>query len=134
MMVVLLIAMGAVFALLFVVNNLIRAAQGREKVSFFETLLAFLALILPLLALVNNNTSEQPLALVNTAAIGIALVVILAGVATLLVERRKPELKLNQRRGLLGIGVGGLLIARYEVCEEQHGKFGCSAAHSGGRR
>jgi hypothetical protein len=108
-MVMLMIATGAVFALLFIVNNLLRA--GREKVGFLDTLLGFLALILPLLALVNNNASERPLALVNTAAIGIAVVVILASVVTLLVERRKPELKLNQRRGLLGIGVGVLLIA-----------------------
>jgi hypothetical protein len=111
MMVVLLIAMGALFALLFIVNSLLRAAQGREKVSFFETLLAFLALTLPLLALVNNNASEQPLRLVNTAAIGIAVVVIVAGVMTLLVEQRKPERKLSQRRSVLEIGVGVLLVA-----------------------
>jgi hypothetical protein len=106
----LLIAMGALFALLFIVNSILRAAQGREKVSFSETLLAFLALILPLLALVNNNASEQPLLLVNTAAIGIAVAVIVAGIVTLLVEQRKPGRKLNQRRSLLGLGVGALLI------------------------
>lgn len=109
-MVILLIAAGALFALLFIVNSILRAAQGHEKVSFFETLLAFLALTLPLLALVNNNGSEQPLRLVNTAAIGIAAVVIVAGIVTLLVEQRKPGHSLNQRRSVLAIGVGALLI------------------------
>jgi hypothetical protein len=56
MMVVLLIAAGALFALFFIANSLLRAA--REQISFFETLLAFLVLTLPLLALVNNNASE----------------------------------------------------------------------------
>jgi hypothetical protein len=51
------------------------------------------------------------LSLVNTAAIGMAVVVVVAGVMTLLVEQRKPERKLSQRRRVLEIGVGVLLIA-----------------------
>ena len=101
---------GVVFSLLFIVITIIRAAQGREKVSFFETLLAFLALMLPLLALVNNNASEQPLPLVSATPIGIAVMVIVIGFITLLIEQRKPGRKLNQRRGILGIGIGVLLV------------------------
>jgi len=109
MMFILLVVMGGLFALLFILNSLLRAAQAREKVSFFETLLAFLALILPLLALVNNDASEHPMALVNTATIGIGVVVIVASIITLLIELRQRERPLNQRRGILGIGVGVLL-------------------------
>src|SRR5688572_9824910 len=100
-MVMLLIAMGALFALLFIVNSFLRAAQAREKVSFFETLLAFLTLMLPLLGVVNNFVSQQRLTLVNTAAIGLGLLVIVAGIITLFIERSKPGRPLNQQRGLL---------------------------------
>jgi hypothetical protein len=110
-MVILLMAMGALFALLFIVNSFLRVARGREKVGFFETLLAFLALTLPLLGVVNNFASQQRLTLVNTAAIGLGILVVVAGIITLLIERRKPGRPFNQRRGLLEFGVGLLLVA-----------------------
>ena len=109
-MVILLVAMGAVFSLLFVLNSLLRAAQGREKVSFLETLLAFLALVFPVLALVNNTASAQPLSMVNMAAIGIGLVLVVISLITFFVERRKSGRPLSQRRGVFGIGLGILLI------------------------
>lgn len=108
---ILLVASGGLFALLFILITVTRAAQGREKVSFFETLLAFLALTLPLLALVNNNVGEQSLPLVNVAPIGIAIIVIVVSFMTLFIEWRKSKRAFNQRRGVLGIGIGVLLIA-----------------------
>ncbi len=108
---ILLLLAGVLFALLFVLIIVIRAVQGREKVGFFETLLAFLAVTLPLLALVNNNASEQPLALLNRAPLGIAVAVIVISFIVLLIELRKPGRKFNQRRGVFGIGIGALLVA-----------------------
>jgi len=108
---ILLVAAGGLFALLFIFITITRAVQGREKVSFFETLLAFLALTLPLLALVNNNASDPSLMLVNRAPIGIAALVIVASFVTSLIEWRKSARAFNQRRGVLGIGIGVLLIA-----------------------
>ncbi len=111
-MVILLIAVGAVFSLLFILNSIRRAAQCREKVGFFETLLAFLALVFPVLALVNNSASTQPLGLINMAAIAIGAAVAVLSIITLLIERNKPaRRKLSQRRGVLGMGLGVLLVA-----------------------
>lgn len=101
-----LIAAGMLFALLFILITVIRAAQGREKVGFFETLLAFLVLMLPMLALMNNSETL----LVNAASIGIAAVVIIISFMTLLIEQRHSGRKFNQRRGVLGIGTGVLLV------------------------
>ncbi len=110
-MVILLVLVGAVFGLLFLLNSIRRAIQGKEKVSFFETLLAFLALVFPLLALVNNNASAQPLRLVNMAAIGLGVVMLVVSIITFLIERRNQGRSLSQRRGVLGLGLGVLLVA-----------------------
>lgn len=110
-MVILLIVMGIVFSLLFVINSLLRAVQGREKVSFFETLLTFLALVFPLLALVTNNDSSSPLPLVDRAAIGLGVALIVVSVVTFIIERRKTARPLAQQRGVLGVGVGLLMVA-----------------------
>jgi hypothetical protein len=63
------------------------------------------------LGVVNNFASQQRLTLVNTAVIGLGILVIVAGIITLFIERSKPGRPLNQRRGLLELGVGLLLIA-----------------------
>ncbi len=110
-MVILMVVVGAVFSLLFVLNSIRRAIQGSEKVSFFETLLAFLALVFPVLALVNNSASTQPLPLVNMASIVLGIVVVVISIITFLIENRKPGRLLSQRRGVLGIGLGILIVA-----------------------
>jgi hypothetical protein len=56
----LLLAAGALFAALFLLISLIRAIAGARKVSFLDTLLAFLTALLPLAALV---TAAQALPL-----------------------------------------------------------------------
>ncbi|MBI1282364.1 MAG: SH3 domain-containing protein [Anaerolineaceae bacterium] len=110
-MVILMVVMGAVFGLLFLLNSIRRAIQGSEKVSFFETLLAFLAVVFPVLALVNNSASTQPLRLVNMAAIGLGVIVVVVSIITFLIERRHSGRKLSQRRGVLGFGLGLLIVA-----------------------
>src|SRR4051812_46265356 len=110
-MVILQVILGAVFALLFGINSILRTARGREKVTFFETLVAFLALVFPVLALVSNNNSAEPLRMVNMAAIGLGVLVIVIGVITFLVERAKPARPVAQRRSVLAVGIGALLVA-----------------------
>jgi hypothetical protein len=109
-MVILLVIMSALFSLIFGINSILRTARGREKVSFFETLIAFLSLVFPVLALVANNNNAQPLRLVNMAAIVLAILVIVISAITFLVERRKPVHPLAQRRSVLGVGIGLLLV------------------------
>ncbi len=110
-MVILLIVMGVLFSLLFVINSMVRAVQGREKVSFFETLLTFLALVFPVLALVTNNDSTSPLLLVNQMAIGLGAVLVVVSIVTFIIEQRKSARPVTQRRGILGAGLGLLIVA-----------------------
>jgi len=110
-MVILMVVVGAGFGLLFLLNSIRRAIQGREKVGFFETLFVFLSLVFPLLALVNNSASTQPLRLVNIAAIGLGVIMLVVSIITFLIERRNEGRKLSQRRGVLGFGLGLLLVA-----------------------
>ncbi len=110
-MVILLVIMGALFSLLFGINSILRTARGKEKVSFFETLVAFLALVFPVMALVNNSASTQPLPLVNGATIGLGVALLLMSVITFIIERGKSARPLAQRRSVFGIGLGLLLVA-----------------------
>jgi hypothetical protein len=108
--ILLLVAASALFSLIFVSLSILRAAQSREKVSFIETLLAFLALVLALLAMIMNAGIAQPSPLVNQAAIGLGILVGLTSLITLILERRKPGRPFSQRRSVFGLGLGLLFV------------------------
>lgn len=110
-MIMLLVVMSALFSLLFVTFSILRAAQSREKVSFLETLLAFVALVLALLALIMNTRLDQPSPLVNRAAIGLGVLVAVISLITFILERRKPGRPFSQRRSVFGLGLGLLFVA-----------------------
>ncbi len=105
----LLLTVGGVFALLFVLNNLFQILRGKTDLRFWGTVLAFLVLVVTLLALIQSYTSPAPLPLIATGVLGIAVLVIVTGIIFLLIEIFRPERKLRQSRGILGIGVGILL-------------------------
>ena len=110
-MIMLLVVMSALFSLIFVGLSILRAAQSREKVSFLETLLAFIALTLAVLALIMNTRLDQPSPLVNRAAIGLGVLVALISLITFLLERRKSGRPFSQRRSVFGLGLGVLFVA-----------------------
>lgn len=110
-MIMLLVVMSALFSLLFISLSILRAAQSREKVSFLETLLAFIALVLAVLALIMNTRLDQPSPLVNRAAIGLGVLVALISLITFLLERRKSGRPFSQRRSVFGLGLGVLFVA-----------------------
>jgi hypothetical protein len=107
--VLLFLAAGSVFALLFVFNLILGFLRRAPKIGFLHMLLAFLAALVSLTGLIANQMRAEPLVLVNRLAIGIAVLVIVPSVIVFLLELRRPE-RFKASRGVLGLGVGVLLI------------------------
>ncbi|MBW4437132.1 MAG: SH3 domain-containing protein [Pleurocapsa minor GSE-CHR-MK-17-07R] len=105
----LLLTGAALFTLLLVLNNLIKAVTRTEKVSFVDTLLPFMVTGLALAALVVSYSSEprDENILPYTTVFALAL----AGISLLimLIELFRPQ-RLKGSRGLLGV-FAGLLLA-----------------------
>lgn len=106
---ILLIA-GAFFALLFVLNNFLQTLRGKTELRFWGTVLAFLTTIIGVLTLVYNSTAPISSPMIQTGVIGIAVLVIVAGLLLLIFEIRRKPRNLVQSRGLLGMGMGLLLV------------------------
>jgi hypothetical protein len=105
----LLLLAGAFFAIVFVINAVVQAIRKQTRIGFFQTLLAFLTVLLPVLAMIQNQLSDDPMPLLTRAALGLAaFMIVLSGIVTF-VELRRPE-RLKQSRGVLGLGTG-ILIA-----------------------
>lgn len=105
----LLILVGAGFALLFVLNILVQTLRRQPKITFRDTLLAFLSALIPLAGLVATFIEEGTGSLARTALQVIGVVLALLSVFIVLLEMRRPE-KLKNSRGIFGIGVGLLLL------------------------
>lgn len=106
----LLLAAGGLFALLFVLNNLLQILRRRVELRFWGTLLAFLTIVPSLLALVETHADGTPNPLVQSGVTLIAIVLILISVVLLIVEFVRRPRNLVQSRGILGIGAGLLLV------------------------
>lgn len=112
-----LIGAGALFAVLFALNNLIKTILRREKVSFIDVLLTFLTVVLLLVGLVIANApdpaSTSPTALADARiARGVLLIGGALAVFSLIIlvaELFRPQ-RLKGSRGVLGIYSGVLLV------------------------
>lgn len=104
----LLLLAGAFFAVVLILNAVIQTIRKQTRIGFWQTLLTFLVVLLPVLALVGNRLSETPLQLVATVALGLAALVVVPNLILLLFELRRPE-RLKQSRGVMGIGAGVLV-------------------------
>lgn len=105
-----LIAAAALFALLYSLNGLIQTARGREKLGWWATLLAFLVTVLAVAALARDALLETPDPLVRTSALIVAGVLLLVSLIVLVLELRRPERRLLQSRGILGMGAAVLIL------------------------
>lgn len=108
-MALILLAAGALFGILFLLNNLLRTLFRSEKIRFLDLLLAFLATLVPLAALVANHTLENPDALIERGAFWLAIGLAAASVVIVLLELFRPQ-RLRASRGLLGFSSGALLL------------------------
>lgn len=106
----LLLIAGALFALLFVLNNLLQLLRGRTELKFWGTALAFLVALVTLVAVIYNQTLPVPNPMVQTGTWIIAVVVIVTGIVFLIAEILRKERNLVQSRGILSLGAGILLI------------------------
>jgi hypothetical protein len=120
---VILLAVGAVFAGLFLLNNLLKAILRRPRVTFLDLLLAFLSVGVIAFAvsyayaeaLPDPNSSDYvPFAstvdpLIQNAALIAAGVLIAFSLIIMLIEAFRPQ-RLRGSRGLLGL-FGGVLLA-----------------------
>lgn len=105
----LLLLASAFFGLIFILNAVIQTIRKQTRVGFFQTLLTFLVVLLPVLALVGNQLSETPAQVISTAALGVAGLLIVPSLILMLFDLRRPE-RLKQSRGVMGIGAGLLLV------------------------
>ncbi len=104
----LLVVFGVLFALLFLINNLVKTILKRDHITFLELLLAFLAALLPGLGLLFDALNGSSMALLTSLIRVIGGVVAGFSLLLLIVELRRPQ-RLRQSRGVLGLGIGILL-------------------------
>lgn len=101
----LLMAVGAGFAALWMLNNLIKAITRAKKVGFFDLLLTFVTALLALAALIVNAQTEMPDTLISNAALLLAGAVAVISIVITLLEIFRPQ-RLKGSRGILGIFAG----------------------------
>jgi hypothetical protein len=101
------VVIGGGFALLLVLNALLQTIR-RSPLGMAHTALAFLALLVVLAGLIQNQMTSEPSTGVNNAAFLIAAALVISGLITALLELRRPE-RLKDSRGVFSIGVGVLM-------------------------
>lgn len=99
---------GVIASLVFISFNFFQVLRKNTQTGFFSTLLAFLTTLLPVTALAVNQPDTA--SSLTAPAIGLAVVVIIAGAVMLFLELRNPERVLNKSHGILSIGVGVLIM------------------------
>lgn len=104
----LLLATGIFFAALFALNGLIRTMRRSTQITFSETLLAFLAVLLPVSALVEDNRSEAALDAVESMALWLAGGLLVFSLLLLLAELFRPQ-RLRASRGVFGLGMSAII-------------------------
>ncbi len=105
----LLVLVGALFALFFILIAIVRTLRRSAKITFVELLLAFLAALLPLAGLIVGSMSDTPEPLPLRTGMIMGAVLIIAGILIALLELRREQ-RLKQSRGVFSIGIGALLV------------------------
>ncbi|MFQ3568470.1 MAG: SH3 domain-containing protein [Aggregatilineales bacterium] len=103
------IAAGAIFALLFIINNLSKTLLRRQTVGRVDILLAFLATLIAVCGLTLEQLSDTPDWIVQRGTLILALVLALSNLIIIALEWFRPQ-RLRGSRGLLGL-TSGLLLA-----------------------
>lgn len=101
---------GAVMALLFILNNLYRTVTRRKRIVFIEILLAFFAVLMPITGLLLDNQTQARFDLQEQLTLLIIIPMFIIHIGLTVVEAFRPRHHLRQSRGLLGIGMAILLL------------------------
>lgn len=110
----LLVITGGVFAVLFILVGLVKAFAAQSRITFWDTLLAFLAALVTLIGLVESAMTAQPEPLPQQIALGIAAGLGGLGLLVMLLELRREQ-RLKGSRGVFAVGIGLLLAASAAV-------------------
>lgn len=100
---------GAISAVLFIINNLARTALRQRTLKLSEIGLAFFVVLLPAAALVVNNLDTADFDILEQTTFLIVIPLVIVHIGLTIVELFRPQ-RLKQSRGILGIGAAILLI------------------------
>jgi len=104
-----LVAAGAIFALLFILVAIINVFRAESRLTFWDTLLAFLVACLPLAGLMNSAMQGVPDSLTVSAVLILAVILGAISLLILVGERARKRLTAKTSRGVFGLGIGVLL-------------------------
>lgn len=105
-----LITISPFLALPYIITAVIQKVRGSNRIGFWTTLLAYVAVIVPLVALALDTVNALYEPLLPAAILANAVIVLVISAVILLLDYRKEERDLNQSYGLLGLGVAILLL------------------------
>lgn len=102
---------GALMPLPYAVYAVIQAVRGKVRITGLGTLLAYLAVLVPLIIIAIQTVNDVEPAILTVAAIASGAVVVLFSIILLIRELRRSDRALGQSYSVLGLGVGVLVIA-----------------------
>ena len=105
----LLFIVGAVFGVIFILNNLVRTIRRQYKLTRLEVIWAFFATLLPVSGLLVDNLSNARFDLVEQIAFLLIIPLAIFSIGLTVVEAFRPQ-RLRQSRGLFGLGIAFLLL------------------------
>lgn len=101
--------LGAIATALFILNNIVRTALRRKKISFWEMTNAFFVALLPAIALILDNLANPAFDTLEQANFLIIIPLMISHLGLTVVEGFRPQ-GLRYSRGILGLGLGFLLL------------------------
>ena len=104
------ITLSSFLALPYIITAVIQKVRG-SRIGFWSTLLAYVAVIVPLVALALDTVNSLYEPLLPATILANTAIVLVISVVILVLDYRKPERDLNHSFGLLGLGVAALLLA-----------------------
>ncbi len=105
----LLLVAGALFAVIFLLNNVFQTLRGNGKIGFGDILFAFLATLVSAAAVLLNYWGDAPDPQLDVWAMGLGGALAALSLILILLEVFRPQ-RLKGSRGVLGL-FSGLLIA-----------------------
>jgi hypothetical protein len=100
---------GAICAILFILNNVVRTILRHKRIRLIEILLAFLVVGLLGIGLLIDNQSNARFDLVEQLTLLILIPLTITSVGLIVIESLRPQ-RLKQSRGILGMGMAVLLV------------------------
>jgi len=125
---------GVLMPLPYIVYAVIQTVRGKVNITGFGTLLAYAAVLIPLIIIAIQTVNDVEPAILTVAAIASGVAVAIFSLILLIRDLRRPDRTLNQSYGVLGIGVGVLVIAGTlltpTVLEQVSSLMGVSSANT----